>query len=525
MSEQDPEKLHPEHEERTNGGGEDGGDEEQQQPPRLIYNRLSMVGAAVAILTLANMLFLLFIAILGVQENPYVGIFAYLVLPVIMLMGLLLVPVGMLFERRRRRRALPRAIPLFPRIDLNLATTRHAFLGAIVFALFFLVLSAAGSYQAYHFTDSVTFCGETCHAPMKPEFTAYQDSPHARVPCVSCHVGPGATWYVRSKLSGVYQVYAVASDTYPRPIATPIKDLRPVREACEQCHWPKKFYGAQLKVFTHFAYDEKNTPTQIQMLIDTGGGSAEFGRAAGIHWHMNIANRVWFVATDKQHQVIPWVKVISEDGRVTEYVAKGSSMTPKQIAAAPKHLMDCVTCHTRPSHKFRPPDEAVDQAMVAGRLDESLPFVKKEAVGVLTQTYPSSEVAMQGIATGLAGFYQNKYPNLYAEKNLQIKEAIHTVQSIYRNNIFPYMKVDWRTHPDNIGHLYYPGCFRCHDGQHVTADGRVIPNGCDTCHTMLAQKPADGQISTTPGKPFKHPIDLASLKGVTCSNCHTGAAL
>jgi NapC/NirT cytochrome c family, N-terminal region len=524
MSEKDPKELRPEGERRADGGGEDGGDEERR-PPRLIYNRLSLVGAAIAVLALANVLFLLLIAILGVQENPYVGIFAYLVLPAIMVMGLLLVPAGMLLERRRRRRHVPTAIPLFPRIDLNLAATRHAFLAAIGFAALFLVLTATGSYQAYHFTDSVTFCGETCHAPMKPEFTAYQDSPHARVPCVSCHVGPGATWYVRSKLSGTYQVYATVFDVYPRPITTPIKDLRPVRQACEQCHWPKKFYGRQLKVFTHFAYDEKNTATQIQMLIDTGGGSAEFGRAAGIHWHMIIANRISFIATDKQYQNIPWVKVISADGRVTEYREKGSSLTAKQIAAAPKHLMDCVTCHTRPSHKFRPPDQAVDQAIMAGRLDESLPFVKKEAVAMLTQTYASSETAMQGIATGLAGFYQSKYPNVYAEKNAQIKEAIRTVQSIYSNNIFPYMRVTWRTHPDNIGHLYYPGCFRCHDGRHVSADGRVIGHGCDTCHTMLAQKPVDGQMSTTPGAPFKHPIDLASLQGVTCSNCHTGAAL
>ena len=96
-----------------------------------------------------------------------------------------------------------------------------------------VVISAVLSYRAYQFTDSVAFCGATCHTPMKPEYTAYQDSPHARVPCVGCHVGPGATWYVRSKLSGTYQVYAVFRDVYPRPITTPISDLRPVQQACE----------------------------------------------------------------------------------------------------------------------------------------------------------------------------------------------------------------------------------------------------------------------------------------------------
>lgn len=496
---------------------EQAGAEAERQLPSLARNRLSIAGLIIAAIVLANILSLAGMMVLGMQLNPYVGIFAYLIGPAVMILGLLLVPAGMMLERRRRRKFLPGELPPFPKLDLNEPSVRRGFLGAMGFSLFFVMLSMVASYQGYQYTDSAMFCGQTCHAPMKPEFTAYEDSPHARVSCAGCHVGPGATLFVRSKLSGAYQVYSVLFDKYPKPIETPIKDLRPVQSACEQCHWPQKFYGAQLKVFAHYGYDEKNTATRIQMLIKTGGGAAEFGHATGIHWHMNIANQVWYAPTDKQSQVIPWVKVKTPDGRTTEYLAKGSSLTAKQIAAIPMLKMDCVTCHARPSHKFLPPDQAVDAAFEAGQLDATLPFLKRVSVKALVKRYDSSELAAEGIATALDTFYRNRYPQVYSEQWPQIKGAIAAVQQIYQNNIFPYMRVDWRTHPDDIGHLYYPGCFRCHDGQHVSTDGRVIPQDCDSCHTVLA--------TPTSVAAFKHPVDLKDVGGATCSDCHTGGVL
>ncbi len=494
-----------------------------QPIPSLLRNWLSWAGLLLFILVLGNLVLLLLVALLVKRPNPYLGIFVYLALPTIAMLGLLLVPAGVLLERRRRRRLLPGELPRYPRIDLNQPATRRAAAFAAGFIALFLMVSALASYHAYQFTDSVAFCGETCHTPMKPEFIAYQDSPHARVPCANCHIGPGASWFVRSKLTGIYQVYAVATNSYPRPIRTPIKFLRPVREACEECHWPKKFYAAQLKVFSHFMPDEKNTPAEVRMLIKTGGGSAEGGRPMGIHWHMNLAYKVSFVASDPQHQNIPWVRTRNINGRVTEYFAKGSPLTPKQVAAMPKNVMDCVSCHDRPSHRFLPPDFAVDRAFVAGRLERSLPFLKREMVKLLSGSYPSTPKALEAIATGLADFYQDKYPELYAQERLQIEAAIATAQEIYRNNFFPEMRVDWRTHPDNIGHLYYRGCFRCHDGRHVSADGRVISNACESCHTIIGQKV--GEPAPASGETFAHPINLKALKGLTCSTCHTGAVL
>ena len=503
---------------------EDREGEAAQRLPSLIHNRISLTGEVIVALVVINMFFLFLLSVLGIQQNPYVGVLVYLTFPLFGLIGLLLIPIGMLHERRRRRKWFPE-IPRYPQIDLNAPTGRRVLTAIIGFSLFFLGATTLASYQAYHFTDTVTFCGAVCHTPMKPEYTAYQDSPHARVSCVSCHVGPGAAWYVRSKLTGAYQVYAVLFDVYPKPITTPITSLRPVRQACEQCHWPKKFYGGQLKVFTHFAYDQNNTPMQIQMLIKTGGGNPEVGQASGIHWHMNIANRVWFVATDKQHQEIPWVKVMTQQGRVTVYMEKGVKLNAKQLAAMPRQVMDCVTCHDRPSHQFRPPDLAVDEAFSAAKLDRSLPFLKKVAVTALTKSYPSTQLALEGIATAIDTYYHNNYPQIYEAKQLQIKEATATVQRIYSNNIFPYMKVDWRTHPNNLGHMYYRGCFRCHDGKHVSADGRVISQNCDTCHTIIGEKTSANLMTTIASQQFKHPIDLNALHGLPCNTCHTGAPL
>ncbi|HYB89873.1 MAG TPA: NapC/NirT family cytochrome c [Candidatus Binataceae bacterium] len=511
----EPESSNGEPEEARASKEEPKEAESIRRPPlSLLRNWISLTGVIIGGFTLANMLALLLAAtILGMRPSPYFGIVVYLLFPAIALVGLLLIVVGMLFQRRRLRRLASAAAEAQQAAYLF----RHGVMALGAFSLIFAMGTALASYHGYQFTDSATFCGQTCHTPMRPEFTAYQDSPHARVACVGCHVGPGATWFVRSKLSGLYQVYAVTFDKYPKPITTPIKELRPVRSACEQCHWPQKFYGAQLKAFAHYAYDEKNTPTRIELLIKTGGGSAEFGRATGIHWHMNIANEVWYVASDKQAQVIPWVKVKTPDGRTTEYVAKGSTLTPKQIEAMPTEVMDCVTCHTRPSHKFRSPDQAVDEAFEAGQIDPSLPYLKREAVKALITKYGTVEEATEKIATALDSFYHNQYPQVYATKFPQIESAVSTIQQIYQNNIFPDMRVDWTTHQDNIGHMYYPGCFRCHDGQHASADGRVIPDECESCHTVLA--------TPTSVAEFKHPIDLKKLGSLTCSACHTGRVL
>jgi nitrate/TMAO reductase-like tetraheme cytochrome c subunit len=487
----------------------------------MMRNPISIIGLATALVAFGNFIFLFFIDLTSQRPSPYVGILAYMVVPVFLVLGLALIPFGIWYDRRKKREGLG-GEGSYLTINFGDPSQRGAIAFLASFVIAFIGLSVVGSYKAYEFTDSVQFCGQLCHTVMNPEYVAYQQSPHARVACVDCHVGAGATWYVKSKLSGARQVLAVTFHTYPRPIPTPVHDLRPAADTCEQCHWPKKFYGAQLKVFTHYGTDEKSTPRQIRMLIKTGGGDPASGAPEGIHWHMNIANEITYVSLDDRRQVIPYVHVKDMQGRVTEYFAKDSSLSKEQIENAMHRRMDCIDCHNRPTHIYVPPGLSIDQSLLAKRMDASLPFIKQEGLAALTANYATTDAALQGIAKTVDDFYESKYPDLMKSKQLEIRTAIDELQRIYRNTTFPEMKVNWLTHPNNIGHFYYNGCFRCHDGQHVSADGKVISKDCQACHTMLSQIDGATTMSSIQGATFQHPIDLGDLTQVNCSDCHAG---
>jgi hypothetical protein len=491
--------------------------------PSLFRNYISFAGAAIVAASLASILLLLLIELTGSTTNPYLGIFTYIILPSILAFGLFIIPIGIMLERRRRHRLAPGEVARYPSIDLNDPRRRRGFLTFLVMTFLFIFMSAFGSYRAYEYSESVAFCGQTCHTVMKPEYVAYQASPHARVRCVECHVGPGADWYVRSKLTGAYQLYSVTFHKYPRPIKSPVHNLRPADETCAQCHWPEKDWGAQLKTFNHYGYDEENSLRQTRLLIKTGGGSTpSAGIATGIHWHMNIANTINYISLDEQRQVIPWIRIEDRQGRVTEYRAtEGNQLSEAQIATMPKRRMDCVDCHNRPAHVYLPPDKAVDDALAAGRIDTSLPYIKKQTVALLSQHYTTTDEALAAISNGLDNFYRTTYADLYAQRGDAIKTAIAETQHIYETYFFPEMRTDWQTHPNNIGHYYSVGCFRCHDGAHKSADGRVIRNDCTLCHTVLDQGEAGTLVRTLDGS-FRHPVALGELANLSCNTCHRG---
>ena len=489
---------------------------------KLYKNPISLVGMALAAVAFANILFLFFLDAFSHIPSPYVGILAYMVAPAIMIVGLIMIPIGMVIERRRRLREAGHP-PHFARLDLNNPAQRSAMAFVLSFVVIFALMSAVGSYKAYEFTESPEFCGQLCHSVMSPELTAYKASPHARVPCVECHVGSGAGWYVKSKVSGARQVYYTAMGTYPRPIPTPVHNLRPAVDTCEQCHWPKKFWGVQLKVFSHFGTDELNTPRVMRFLIKTGGGDPSLGQGAGgIHWHMNIANKMTYFATDEQRQVIPWVRMEDSKGNITDFITKDSPPTQEQIDQASKRGMDCIDCHNRPTHIYTPPDVSVDRSMAAGGIDPSLPFIKAQGVEVLTADYKTQDEARKAIGEKIPKFYADKYPQLASSKTDSVKNAVAELQRIYDTTFFPGMKVNWKTHPDNIGHMYYPGCFRCHDGNHVSKDGRVIGKDCNLCHTLLDQEEGSSHLAQMQAQPFKHPVDIGDLTAVNCADCHSG---
>jgi nitrate/TMAO reductase-like tetraheme cytochrome c subunit len=492
--------------------------------PRLTRNFTSLIGTAIVVASLASILFLFLAEMLGTKSNPYLGIFAYIIFPGFLILGLLIVLTGAIMERRRRRRLSPDEVAAYPKIDLNDPRRRRSLFTFLGLTFLFIFVSAFGSYRAYEYTNSVAFCGQLCHSVMNPEFVAYQASPHARVRCVDCHVGPGADWYVKSKLSGLYQVYSVWFEKYERPIPTPVHSLRPAQETCEQCHWPEKFFGAQLKVFNRYGYDETNTLRQIRMLINTGGGSPTTGLVTGIHWHMNIANEITYIASDNQRQEIPWVRMKDREGNVTEFFAAGVQMSPEEVERAAKRKMDCVDCHNRPSHIYVQPDRAVNESFVSGRLDASLPYLKQQAVEALSKPYNSTQEAVSAIASTIDQYYRTTYPAIYEQKREAIGGAIKEIQRIFQTYFFPEMKVDWQTHPDNIGHYYAQGCFRCHDGQHTSPTGRVIRADCNICHTVLDQTEGGQPVKVENGA-FVHPVDMGDMTGVKCTDCHTGKGM
>jgi nitrate/TMAO reductase-like tetraheme cytochrome c subunit len=483
----------------------------------LARNIISEAGLVIAFIAITNTAFLIYVDGTQRHSNPYMGILAWIIAPAIFCTGLAVFVAGMLLERRRRRKLAPDAMPEYPTLDLNVGRTRVIVAATTIAIIFFVTVSVVGSYQAYQFTDSDAFCGTLCHEVMKPEYTAYKLSPHARVGCVGCHVGPGATWYVRSKLSGAYQLYAVVANKVPRPIQSPVANLRPAQETCEQCHWPEKFWGAQMKTFQHYGYDETNTPHLVRMLIKVGGGSPTGGVTAGIHWHMNIANKVTYIATDPKRQTIPWVRIEDRYGHVTEYKAEDSKMTEAQIASADKRRMDCVDCHNRPTHVYVPPDRAVDAAIDAGAIDRTLPYVKQQAVAALVKDYATTPAALTGIAKDIPDYYSKTYAALYTSKRPAIDQTVKAVQQIFQNTRFPEMKVDWRTHPNNVGHYLSAGCFRCHDDQHVSKDGKKISKDCTICHEMITD--------TRTAAEFQHPVDLGDMRSVNCADCHTGGGM
>jgi len=490
--------------------------------PKLYKNPISLAGLALAVVAFANILFLFFLDSLSHVSSPYVGILAYMVAPAFMVLGLLAIPVGIVIERRRRYRHTG-DVSKYGKLDLNNPAQRSAVAFVLSFVVIFALMSAVGSYKAYEFTDSTKFCGQLCHSVMHPEFVAYEASPHARVACVECHVGSGASWYVKSKLSGIRQVYYTALGTYPRPIPTPVHNLRPAADTCEQCHWPKKFWGAQLKVFPHFGTDEQNTPRVLRLLIKTGGGDPSLGQGTGgIHWHMNISNKITYFASDEQRQVIPWVRLEDSKGNVTEFVSKDNPPNQAQIDKADKRRMDCIDCHNRPTHIYLPPDVSVDRAMAAGSIDPSLPFIKAQGVDALVADYKTQDEGTKAIADKITKYYQDKYPQIASAKSDKVSAAVTELQRIYTTTFFPTMKVNWKIHPNNIGHMYYPGCFRCHDGNHVSKDGRVISKDCNACHTLLDQEEGQSHLAQVQAQQFKHPVDLGDLAAVNCADCHTG---
>jgi hypothetical protein len=442
---------------------------------------LALIGVAIATLSALFFVFVLLADWFGLHTNPYLGIVFFLVVPAFFVGGLLLIPAGLLLARRRRQKGLDPQT--WPAIDLNSPRHRRIAMTVLSLTLANLLIVSLAAYKGIEFMDSPTFCGAVCHTVMQPEYAAYRDGPHARVACVQCHIGPGVPWLVKAKLNGTRQVITVIRDSYPRPIESPVHNMRPARDTCEQCHWSEMFHGDKVDVIRAYANDEKNTESATTLMVHVGGGSATLGIASGIHWHMNVANVIDYITTDPTRQTIPYVRMQDPQGNVREYRAAG--VTDDQLAKGERRRMDCMDCHNRPSHPFSAsPERAVDAAMAIGEIPRSLAFARREAVEALRVDYKDRATADEQIAQRLRNFYAQRDAGVAKGHGSEIDQLVRGTRNVYSRNVFPAMRVTWGTYPNHLGHTDAPGCFRCHDDQHKASDGRVIRQDCDLCHDM-----------------------------------------
>jgi len=446
--------------------------------PIAVRNPVSLIGVAVT--TAAAMLFLaLFVLeMFGYVTNPYIGLLAFVAIPTVFVIGLLLIPLGA-WRARRRRRLAPEEEPDWPVLDLRNPHQRTVFVAVLALTVVNLLIVSMAAYGGVHYMESADFCGQVCHTTMEPQYAAYQGWPHARVPCVACHVGPGASAVVESKLAGTRQLFQVATGRVAMPIPSPVESMRPARETCEQCHWPEKFHGDKIRAIREYASDEANSESMTTLQLHVGGGSRALGIGTGIHWHMNLDNQIEYVATDATRQTIPYVQLTDRGGNVREFVAPGA--TPEQIAAGTRRRMDCMDCHNRPAHTFfASPERAVDAAIAQGRMPRELASVRREAVAAVGTEYGDRAAALEGIARRLREHYAGQEG---ADARL-VARAVAATQDVWSRNVFPAMNVKWGTYLNQLGHVDAPGCFRCHDDEHKASDGSVIRQDCELCHTI-----------------------------------------
>ena len=425
----------------------------------------------------------------GFEGGPYLGILTFLILPMIFALGLVLIPIGaVLYRRKIRKTPGGEGALLMPVFDLNVPQTRRwllIFLGATMVNI---IVLASATYKGVEVMESVEFCGLACHSVMEPEHTAHARSPHSRVACADCHIGPGADWFVKSKMDGAWQLVSVALDLYPRPIPTPLHDLRPARDTCEQCHWPTKFVGDKLKIIKHYEDDEANTELTTALLLRVGG--ADGAVSHGIHWHVDPGMEIRYRSDETREEVYE-VEYTGADGTVTNYADRRA---PEEGGVW--RTMDCVDCHNRPSHIYRPPGDEIDRVIREGLVDRSLPFVKREGLRIIDAEYASHEEARVVIDEELKKFYANNYPELATKSADAISTAADALGDVYSVNVFPQMNVWWNTYPNHIGHEQSPGCTRCHTKTMRTAKRKQISSNCDNCHVLLADKEEDPHILT-----------------------------
>ncbi len=417
--------------------------------------------------------------LLGIVTNAYIGLLTYLVLPVLFVMGLIIIPIA--WQRYIRARGKSAREILNERIPSG--ELQKTFFGSPFFLKLFsltllnLFVLVFISSQMLSFMDEPEFCGTACHV-MNPEWTAYRQSPHSKVPCVDCHVGQGVDALVSSKLNGAWQMISLAFDLYEKPIPTPVHNLRPANETCGTCHSDNHAYGTRIKTWVKYDKDEANTPAYTTLSLKVGDPQS------GAHWHTGETDRIRFMPLDPKREKILWVETMREDGSFKRFT---NSKLAEKSSSAPVRTMDCVDCHNRVAHIYQPAGLAVNNAMRDGAIDPALPYIKREAMDALSGVSGDKEQGLRAIETHITGYYQENYPRIATAQSEKVEQAVLTLQKIYDRNIHPDMEIGWNSYANQLGHDADTGCFRCHNKYMKDEQGKAINYECTTCHSILAE--------------------------------------
>lgn len=453
-------------------------------------SKMALAGAAVVSVLFPMLLVSAALDLIGWIENPYFSFLLYLTLTPLLIVAIILTAVGIFRSGGESSYTLESLKEHLTTPERYRKIRRSAY-GYTILASLFLFFLCVVAITSQRYSASVSFCANFCHKVMTSAYTTYKNSPHSRVPCVACHAGKNSHWSVRNQLTGLQQLYVAITNSYPRPLKTPVNHLRPSRETCEQCHWPEKFHGHRLHLIDKFLDDKSNTHLQTALLMKIGSGD-QLGRVAhGIHWHTSKQQSLFYETVDNERRDINLVTLVKSDGSTTNYLKKkGSQSAIRSI----KRQLDCIDCHNRPTHFLLTPDSALNEKLMAGQIPVELPYIKRVAFAAITKDYSNGKEAHDGIARQIRQWYTANRYELTAKQQVLLEQAVRGTQQAYSENIFPDMNVRWDTYPDFIGHK---GCFRCHDGSFKSSEGKTISRDCDLCHLILAENiPADRLMET-----------------------------
>jgi nitrate/TMAO reductase-like tetraheme cytochrome c subunit len=488
--------------------------------PETYRNPISILGTIIAAIAFTTIVLLMVMTYFLKVGSVYFDLFTFIVVPIFLFGGLAMISVGMLLTWRRRKKGPKK----FPEINLNDKKQRNAASIFIIVTVIFIIMTVLGTNEGIKYSESREFCGTMCHKAMNPEYVAYHNGPHAEVTCTDCHVGEGVDYFIKAKISGIRQMYKYITGSYNRPINTPITSLRPASQTCEKCHWPQKFYTYLLRSERYFLTDSANTEWDVVLKMKVGPDNPALGLAEGIHWHINSDVKIEYKANEKR-DTIYWVKVINtKTGKETIFNNDAYALGKDSIANIATRTMDCMDCHNRPAHEYHSPSQYVNSLLISKKVPASIPWIKKIAMEALcSKEYTTTDSAKEGIRSQIIGVYEKKFPKIYQKYHKEINEAIPFILDEYTHNVFPEMKINYTTYPRHIGHFETNGCFRCHNNNFKSEDGKVISKNCNLCHTILAQGAKDTLKSSTINKPleFVHPVNIGDVwKESECRDCH-----